>query len=358
MARVLITTVGTSLLTNRDARPWSGWNGRHADPLPDSSSVDGWLAAADPAIASAETNTLRALAVCQDDRLVFLHSDTPEGRYCSNRLSRFYRQTIGCIDVEERQISALGYQHASFAQRGLRSLVSVAIASIREAKQRGHFPVFCATGGFKAEIAFLNLLGALLDVEVFYIHEQFREIVRLPRLPLAWDSECVVQHQDFFDWIDAEPRPSQEVESWLHGRPALRPLIEDDPDGHTYLNAAGDLLYQAARARQGAGPRAAWPEPVARPPAEKNGVSAVAHHRPRGWERFVERLCSIDCVSRVSYDESAHGGPQVKVLDAPAGALGVRFGSVDASLPLRVETTARGEAQSELVAEYLRARFV
>jgi hypothetical protein len=64
-------------------------------------------------------------------------------------------------------------------------------------------PVLCATGDFKAEVAFLNVLGALLHVE------QFREIVRLPR---------------------------------LRGRPELRPLVMDDAGGHTYLNAAGDLL--------------------------------------------------------------------------------------------------------------------
>src|SRR5262245_57113757 len=247
MARVLITTVGTSLLTNPDSRPWSGWNRRNDLPLPDEAAVDGWLASADLALASAETNTLRALSVGSSDHVLLLHSDTPEGRFCSGRLGRFYREVVRCADVSERQITALGYHHASFAQRGLRSLVAVAVRAIHDAKARGHQPVFCATGGFKAEIAFLNLLGALLDVEVNYIHDQFREVVRLPRLPLAWDADCVVRHQDFFDWIDAEPRPSQEVEGWLRGRPELRPLVEDDPDGHTYLNAAGDLLFQAAR---------------------------------------------------------------------------------------------------------------
>ena len=99
------------------------------------------------------------------------------------------------------------------------------------------------------------------------------------------------------------------------------------------------------------------PEAVARPPAEKNGLSGVEHHRPRGWERFVERLCGIDCVARVCFDAAARSGPAVKVLDADTGTLGVRFGGADTSLPLRVETSARGEAQSELVAEYVRERM-
>ena len=227
-----------------------------------------------------------------------------------------------------------------------------------DANRAGHRPAFCATGGFKAEIAFLNLLGALLDIEVFYIHEQFREVVRLPRLPLTWDAECVVRHRDFFDWIDTEPRESHDVESWLKGRPELRPLVEDDADGHTYLNAAGDLLYRAAVERLADRPRAIWPAGVALPPSEKNGLSGMEHHRPKGWERFVDRLCVIDCVRRVSYDPIAHSGASVKVLEAESGTLAVRFGSADRALPLRVETTARGENQTELVAEYIRGRVV
>jgi putative CRISPR-associated protein (TIGR02619 family) len=356
MSRCLITTVGTSLLTNRDERPWSGW--ARGQPLPADEVVDQWLASADAALASAETNTLRGVSIAGEDRLVLLHSDTPEGRFCSARLRRFYGAAGRCREVEQQSLDALGYQHASFAQRGLRNLVAVAIRAVRRAGEQDLQPVFCATGGFKAEIAFLNLLGALLDIEIYYIHEQFREIVRLPRLPLAWDAECVVRHQDFFDWIDAEPRRSSDVETWLRGRPELRPLVEDDADGHTYLNAAGDLLFQAARERLTHQPGASWPAPVARPPDDKNGLSSVEHHRPRGWEAFVHRLCCIDCVSRVSYDDAACRGAAVKVLDAASGTLAVRFGSGDSTLPLRVETSARGEAQTELVADYLRHRVL
>lgn len=47
MARLLIATVGTSLLTNRDGRPWT-WSPRNEDPLPDPNIVNSWLADADP----------------------------------------------------------------------------------------------------------------------------------------------------------------------------------------------------------------------------------------------------------------------------------------------------------------------
>src|SRR5205823_746564 len=139
----------------------------------------------------------------------------------------------------------------------------------------------------------------------------------------------------FFDWIDAEPRGSVEVESWLRGRPELRPLVVDDADGNTYLNAAGNLLYAAAREQLAQGPRVAWPPPSPLPPTDKNGLSSVEHHRPRGWERFVQRLCEIDCVQRLRYDKAAVGGPPVKMLDESG-------------------TIATDKAQTELVAAYIR----
>jgi putative CRISPR-associated protein (TIGR02619 family) len=351
MSRLIICTVGTSLLTNRDGRPWSGWNPRAPDRLPDPPAVDFWLNSADPEKASAESNTLRMLELSDADVLALLHSDTAEGRFCAQALDRLYRPQ--CRDVSLEQIGRLGYGAADFT-RGLKALVDVTLQLERKGRDQDRQPLFCATGGFKAEIAFLNLLGALLEIEVVYIHELHRELVRLPRLPLTWDPEFVSRHEEFFRWIDEQPRRSGEVETWLRSRPELRLLVEDDSDGHTFLTAAGDLLVKAARERLGAQPRASWPAADPRPPAEKNKVSGTEHHRPKGWERFVDRLCTIDCVRLVRYDSAVHGGPHVKIMDSKTGALGIRFGAGDAALPLRVETTALGNEQCELVASYMR----
>ncbi len=101
-------------------------------------------------------------------------------------------------------MSKLGYGAAAFTS-GLKALVDVTLRLVRTARERGREPLLCATGGFKAEIAFLNLLGALLSVEVVYIHELHKELVRLPRLPLTWDANFVLRHEQFFRWIDEAP---------------------------------------------------------------------------------------------------------------------------------------------------------
>ncbi|NJK65080.1 MAG: putative CRISPR-associated protein [Synechococcaceae cyanobacterium SM2_3_1] len=354
MSHLILTTVGTSLLTNRDERPWSGW--QRNQPLPRPEEVDSWLLSADPCKASAEINTLKRLDLNQEDWLELLYSDTPEGKYCSERLSAYFSPQ--CRSTGQHVIKALDYRHSTFAQNGLKSLIDVVFTLLKVDRPGSPDPRFAATGGFKAEIAFLNLLGALLHIEVYYIHEQFRELVRLPNLPLTWDPAPVTIHQDFFEWIDEEPRLSLEVEKWLQGRPELRPLVEDDGTGYSFLNAAGNLLYKAALEQYQNRPRALWPKADPKPPKDKNGVSVVGHHRPKEWDHFVDRLCSIDCVTYVAYDPSGLSGATVKPLRDEPGAIGIRYGSSDVFLPLRINTTASTEAETELVADYIRHKIL
>jgi len=59
-------------------------------------------------------------------------------------------------------------------------------------------------------------------------------------------------------------------------------------------------------------------------------------------------------VSFVGYAEEMHQGERVRILDPERGVIGVRYGTAGDALPMRVETTARGLEQTQLVAEYIR----
>ena len=179
MARLLIATVGTSLLTNHDDRPWT-WAHWKEEPLPDPAVVDAWLATADPIKISAEMNTLHRRESEKQIESLFYTRILLKGNIVLIGWVRI--MTKSAVRWRQCVLKALSYQDKNFAQRGLKSLISVTIQEIRYARERGLTPIFCATGGFKAEIAFLNLLGALLNIEVYYIHELHREEVLLPRL--------------------------------------------------------------------------------------------------------------------------------------------------------------------------------
>lgn len=350
MSRNIICTIGTSVKTN-----WIRLKKQDQNSSVDPSEVDAWLESVDPTIASAEINTLNRLGVDENDILIFLHSDTQDGRFCSDRLEHYYRNKVRKIESEE--LGKLGYGAELFTQ-GLKSLVQVTVKKVNEAHSSNRIPVFCATGGFKAETAYLSLMGALLEIEVYYIHELHQKLVNLPRLPLTWDAAFVEGHRDFFQWIDSEPRRTEEVETWLKSRPQLRTLVEESEDGFTYLSGAGDLLYRVAKEKLSMGPRAIWPASDPKSPEQKFEVSRIEHHRPAGWESIVNKLCRIDCVSLIRFDTQAYGPTRVKIIDENNGVLGFVYGqNKGEQLPLRIETTARNPEQTNLIYNHLLLHF-
>ncbi len=245
MSRYVLCSVGTSLLTNRNT-PWGGRPPGSSAPLPDSAEARRWIEEAGPSAASAETNTLTQLGLDASDRLAFLHSATPEGRYCAARFAEYYEGRVA--QVRRVEVGALGQGPRAFSE-GLKVLVRRAEALVQQARSDGHTPVFAATGGFKAEVAFLNLLGALLGIEVYYIHEIQRRLVRLPVLPLEWNTAAILERSDFFEWLDTSPRTERELRDRMADSEDLATLLEQNDAGLWTLSPAGVLLYEAAKAR-------------------------------------------------------------------------------------------------------------
>jgi len=358
--KTLIVTVGVSLLTNRDEdvpvddrRPWAGWHS--GVELPCEEDMIDYLRSTDLQQASAETNTLRALALTEQDHLVFLHSQTGDGELCGEVLARFYEEEG--YRVELREIRRLSFEETAFRDFGLKGLVAALFEEIGKAQGT---PVFCATGGFKAEIAFVNLVGMLMGVEVYYMHEKFRDLIRFPTFPVEWNLEVVERNLDFFEWIDQELRRSVEVENRLHNFPGVRPFVENTDDGYAYLSAAGDLLFRAYCDRSQRIPRTMWPIASERTPEQKNGLSGVEHTRPSGWEHMVDLLCRIDCVERVRYDGSAPAAarrPGIQDVGVDTGTVRVVYERGGRRLPLVIETTARGQAQCQLLVDYIARRL-
>jgi putative CRISPR-associated protein (TIGR02619 family) len=235
--RTILVTVGTSLLMN--ARRALDVQELNEDDLAR------YLAHTDPVAASAETNALSRL-LRERDRLVLFHSQTDQGRRCAEALRRHY---AGTHPVELVEVTDLTYTESRFKLRGLRRLVALLADRIEKERRQGREVLLNATGGFKAEIAYATLVGLLFDVPVSYIHEEFRDLIEVPAMPVAWDYSTFADWEEFFAWIDGEePRSTDEVERrWPHLPNEVRVLLEED-DGYTYLSAAGVALRKAYHA--------------------------------------------------------------------------------------------------------------
>lgn len=236
--RTILTTVGTSLLMNakRDLKV----------EKPGEQQLANYVRHTDAEKASAETNSLSRL-LQTDDRILFLHSQTDEGKMCAETLRRHYEGKGYNTDL--REVPDLTYTESRFKMRGLRSLVATLIDLIRRERQQGREVLINATGGFKAEIAYATLVGLLFDVPVYYIHEAFRDIIEMPPTPISWDYSLLADCEEFFEWIDADLRPTADVDARLRSLPNDIQLLLTQEEGFTCLSPAGEAFYKAYRDR-------------------------------------------------------------------------------------------------------------
>lgn len=234
MSQTIISTVGTSLLGN--LRNPTRNPGGLTDPYE--------LLRANPQDASAEANAVTRLAAAGDD-LVFLYSDTEDGERCAEALKRYFAETGYRTRME--RIAGLSYNEKGFVSHGLRELVRRLAQEIRLATRAGKPAHLNATGGFKAEIAYATALGLMFAVPVSYIHEKFGDVITLPATPIAWDYSLFAWYSDFFNWIDAEPRPTSEVQARLATMPDTVALLLENDGEHTYLSPLGEAYLESYR---------------------------------------------------------------------------------------------------------------
>lgn len=231
--KTIISLVGTSLKNN--------FNRENIGKRPTPEAL-AHFAKSDRKTSSAEMNTLDRLHLHDEDNVVLLHSDTEDGRLCGASLKTALGKNCSMV-----QISKLDYDHKTF-KKGLRNLVDTLIDQIEKAQKDGRSVVIAATGGFKAESSYCTLVGLLFGVPVVYLHEKFGGVVELPTLPIAWDIDFVIDHEDFLLWLDSDAREKDEVDRRLNGfleevKKKLDTLVYEE-DGYILLNAAGVAMLR------------------------------------------------------------------------------------------------------------------
>ena len=240
--RTILTTVGISLIAPA----------KHNGDEPNDQKLANYLRHTSPSEASAETNSLSRI-LKQEDHIIFLCSDTEKGKLCAQALCKHYKSSNN-YKASFQVIPDLTYKPDSFRVRGLHSLVSTMIKLIRDHKTDDNEVLINATGGFKAEMAYANLIGLLFNVPVFYIHELFKDIIMMPSPPISWDYSLIADHEQFFEWITAELCKTPDVNQRLQGlsqSDEVRFLLEEE-EGYTFLSPTGEVFFEAFLQRQAA----------------------------------------------------------------------------------------------------------
>ena len=219
------------------------------------------------------------------------------------------------------------------------------------------------TGGYGATLPYLTIYAQLKNVPLYYNFEDSNELIDIPPSPLSIDWDKIDPYFDVLERIESGDALGKWAAFEKNNYVAVEKLGTfiwvDKRDNSAYLSPLGEVFWDECLKRKHNVP---FPDPVTIPPDEiaaiSDGISQEAHRRPRGWERVVESLCENAYVEYVRYDAQAHGGQILKMFDdGENGHIGVRYEKGGEKLPLRVETTARGASQTELVIGFIKRQL-
>lgn len=307
--------------------------------------------------ACAETNSLSKIADSKD-KIILLHTHTTEGKLCAQAVANKLAKD-DWNDVELQQIELVD-DEAQFERKGLRELVNTLIERITKAQRDKQEVIINATGGYKAQIAYTTMVGTIFQVPVKYIHQNFARPITFPALPVTWNTDLLLQYQDFFSWIDSEPRQNEEVEQrigYLPDKDAISSLLlSPDEEGYVFLSAAGDVLWGKFRQEK---EQAKFAED---PPASEidnpmdkvhSSLQGVKHHYPKDSLKFAEKVAQIPAVESVIGGRFEHTVLKRIKSIGEDGIIRLLWADNDKAANIIVHTTAKGKAQTQKVADLI-----
>jgi putative CRISPR-associated protein (TIGR02619 family) len=155
---------------------------------------------------SAELNTLDRIDLESGDRVVLISTDSAPGRVCSEALAgiieEVYPVEVEIVRIEGMQV----YDAKRLRELGLKNLVrEVLDRYLANDDVRYSYEILInPTGGYKAVVPFLTILGMLYGRKAIYLFEHAEELVELPPLPLTFDIHIFERVKDALRYIDEE----------------------------------------------------------------------------------------------------------------------------------------------------------
>ncbi len=208
LPRVIVSTVGTSMLTNGAPQELRGLLIRAANTVESrltpedraaivarADEVRTLMAGASPEQAqkqSAELNGVVRLGLSGADAHYLIATDTLQGRLCSEIATAWIRGRGS--DASAIPVSGLTTADTESFGAGINNLLLWCNDTLPACRAHKRRVVFNLVGGFKAMQAYLQALGMFYADEIVYIFESGNDLIRIPRLPVTWDHESLREH--------------------------------------------------------------------------------------------------------------------------------------------------------------------
>lgn len=228
------------------------------------------------------------------DNIIFLVSDTEDGRATGEVLCRYYNDSR--YNISGRKDFAVyevidklnDYEPAAFKNIGLRNLVKkISDRVMIHGKDK---IIINATGGYKAQILFAGVVGQSLGIPVYYLFEKFNEIIELPPQPISFDPEFWLDNQDVFFALEKSGYVGSDFdEKWFNNKdPRFESLLTIEIENNRIflmLSPTGEIFHQMFLLKYHQN-NSSLPKQTGR--KEKPHIGD--HHMPRGIYDYLEKL--------------------------------------------------------------------
>ncbi|HBB33999.1 MAG TPA: CRISPR-associated protein [Cyanobacteria bacterium UBA8803] len=368
MRSTLICTVGTSLLNNlkyaedaiKQVFEAQNWN-QLALLLLDRKNSD--------RLCGAEINSITSICgqglLAQRIRLIFLVSDTEDGKKTGELLKLYYNNTNNPLRfefVEVRKLEGLRDDNVkAFKQQGLKNLVREISKEVRNFSPEAI--AINATGGYKAQISFAGMVGQALEIPVYYLFEKFSEVIELPPQPVALDLAFWLNNYVLFEQLESSQIiDKSQVEHSLQNE-YFQSIIDEEEmsDGIAVisLSAMGMLFDERCRlqfAKQETAILSLIPKDKTDP--ERKPISLRDDHGQDILEAFAKKMRRSAYVKKIINSlpfNPAQTNPIRRTY--PNGIVEFVLTWTDSGLGLCIQTTGRNLAETNSIALHLRKEF-
>lgn len=168
---------------------------------------------------------------------ILVGTDTYQGTLCANSLRDWLSQTF---DISAFCVIPPGLSTKSSAhfQHGMSELTATLHDLIDGYKRSGYQVIFNLVGGFKSLHGFMTALGMFYADKIIYIFEgEERRAITIPKLPITIDQEKVLQLAPYFAILEHDVIPHKFVQK-------VDPIFLETEGASCILSAWGQLIWK------------------------------------------------------------------------------------------------------------------
>jgi putative CRISPR-associated protein (TIGR02619 family) len=372
MRDILICTLGTSLLfgVGRSEEP-------EFESLRMAKNAKNWQQLAlmllelknTDRICGAEINSITSILqeklLDRQERIIFLVSDTDDGKYTGEVLKYYYqnkKNSLCFTNVEVRVLEGLRDDDVQkFQQQGLKNLVVEISKETR--KFSAELIAINATGGYKAQISFAGMIGQALGIPVYYLFEKFSKVIQLPPQPVALDLSLWLENYSLFETLEeADTVEKSELIVENSTLASIETMLDEviiDKVRYIALSAMGQLFHERCRSQfhqQETVLLSRVPEDITDP--AKKHIHLRDDHGQDELEKFSKKICHSPYVKSIINSLPFNSQRKNCIRRTKTNGI-VEFVLTwtDSGLGICIETTGRTLAETNTIALHLKQEY-